>query len=42
MMKSLRSTGSEQAARARRRLSCEPWKNCTSVSTDRQAAPCMA
>ena len=27
------------AARADRRKSGEPWKNCTSVSTDRQAAP---
>ena len=39
-MKSLRSTGSAQAARACCRYAALPWKNCRSVSTDRQAAPC--
>jgi hypothetical protein len=29
-----------QAARAACRYSGAPWKNCRSVSTDRQAAPC--
>jgi hypothetical protein len=37
--KSLRSTGSGQAARAARRWSGDPWKNVASVSTDRHAAP---
>ena len=33
-MKSLRSTGKAQAARACCRYSAPPWKNCSSVSTD--------
>src|SRR3954471_6352722 len=41
-MKSLRSTGNWQAARACSRYATLPWKNCTSVSTDRQAAPCFS
>jgi hypothetical protein len=41
-MKSLRSTGSAQAARASTRHSGAPWKNWRSVSTDRQAAPWAA
>src|SRR5476649_677753 len=41
-MKSLRSTGMEQAARACCRYSVAPWKNCWSVSTDRHAAPLAA
>src|SRR6185312_1429788 len=39
MMKSLRSNGSEQAARACCRNASLPWKKSLSVSTDRQAAP---
>ena len=39
IMKSLRSTGRLHAARAARRSSSAPWKNCASVSTDRHAAP---
>ena len=38
-MKSLRSAGSEQAARAAVRNSGWPWNDGASVSTDRQAAP---
>jgi len=37
-MKSLRSTGRAQAARACCKNSGAPWKNCRSVSTERQAA----
>ena len=39
MMKSLRSTGSAQARARSREVLGAPWKNCASVSTDRQAAP---
>ena len=39
MMKSLRNNGSFTAARICRRKSSEPWKNISSVSTERQLAP---
>ena len=39
MMKSLRSSGSFTAARICLRYSSDPWKNFSSVSTDRQLAP---
>ena len=35
----LRNTGSEQVALACFRYSGAPWKYCSSVNTDRQAAP---
>ena len=38
-MKSLRSTGSETAARACVRKPSSPWNQGASVSTERQAAP---
>ena len=38
-MKSLRSTGRAQAARAARRSSSLPWKYGASVNTDRHVAP---
>src|ERR1019366_2824141 len=38
-MKSLRSTGNATAARAARRCSGVPWKNFSSVRTDRHVAP---
>ena len=37
--KSLRSAGRGTAARAAARYVSRPWKNGSSVSTDRQAAP---
>ena len=41
-MKSLRSTGRVQAARAALRCSALPWKYGASVSTERQVAPALA
>ena len=38
-MKSLRSTGSEVAARASTKNRPDPWKEGVSVRTDRQVAP---
>ena len=39
MIKSLRSSGNLTASRAFRKFSNEPWKNDSSVSTDKQLAP---
>ncbi len=38
-MKSLRNTGSAEAARAARKISRLPWNEGASVKTERQVAP---